>query len=77
MNQDKGNKDSSLNLTWQQMQQELDNWNERTTDREEMFLNPPVISSKTSNAAKTILKSLLSICQKNNANWKEWRMKNF
>ena len=38
MNQDKGNKGSSLDLTWQQMQQELDNWNERTTDREEMFL---------------------------------------
>ena len=38
MNQDKGNKGSSLDLTWQQMQQELDNWNERATDREEMFL---------------------------------------
>ncbi|WP_338451053.1 hypothetical protein R4Z09_03780 [Niallia oryzisoli] len=38
MNQDTGNKDSSLYLTWQQVQQELDNWNERTTDREEMFL---------------------------------------
>src|SRR3954469_7938480 len=38
MNQDKGNKGSSLDLTWQQMQQELDSWNKGTIDREEMFL---------------------------------------
>jgi len=38
MNQDKSNKGTSLDLTWQQVQQELDNWNERTTNREEMFL---------------------------------------
>lgn len=38
MNQVKGYKGSSLDLIWQQVQQELDNWNERTTDREEMFL---------------------------------------
>lgn len=38
MNQDKEKKGSSLDLIWQQVQQELDNWNESTTDREEMFL---------------------------------------
>ena len=59
MNQNKGNKDSSLDLTWQQMQQELDNWNERATDREEMFLQSPRHFIKNVKRSQNNLKELV------------------